>query len=303
MTAFLYLGQNCRCANRIPDIYSRGNLIVEGAKQLRTFFNVADLSLPVMVEHVGAEWQQGVIIRYQGFPHFHWLQSQTGTGAFWVRDKRYELAPGMGILIAPGVPHRYEPIGNEPWQVRFATFQGSLVDDLQKQMVNSEFVLIEASDAQVYERLHETLLTRLGHEPADDLAISAAAYQLLLCLTRHQKQTIDQHQPDFQQYVGPAIAYMQEHLAEDISISQLAAMLSVSTQYLNRVFNRLVQQTPSEYLTQIRISHAKKLLVSQKYLKINVVAEQSGYADPAYFGKVFKKQTGVSPLNYRHWQT
>ena len=96
---------------------------------------------------------------------------------------------------------------------------------------------------------------------------------------------------------------MQEHLAEDISISQLAAMLSVSTQYLNRVFNRLVQQTPSEYLTQIRISHAKKLLVSQKYLKINVVAEQSGYADPAYFGKVFKKQTGVSPLNYRHWQT
>jgi len=155
----------------------------------------------------------------------------------------------------------------------------------------------------VYERLHETLLTRLGHEPADDLAISAAAYQLLLCLTRHQKQTIDQHQPDFQQYVGPAIAYMQEHLAEDISISQLAAMLSVSTQYLNRVFNRLVQQTPSEYLTQIRISHAKKLLVSQKYLKINVVAEQSGYADPAYFGKVFKKQTGVSPLNYRHWQT
>lgn len=35
-----------------------------------------------MVEHVVAEWQQGVIIRYQGFPHFHWLQSQTGTGAF-----------------------------------------------------------------------------------------------------------------------------------------------------------------------------------------------------------------------------
>lgn len=40
-----------------------------------------------------------------------------------------------------------------------------------------------------------------------------------------------------------------------------------------------------------------------KIFKINVVAEQSGYADPAYFGKVFKKQTGVSPLNYRHWQT
>ncbi|HBV57206.1 MAG TPA: histidine kinase, partial [Weissella confusa] len=107
---------------------------------MRTFYNIADLSLPVMAEHLGAEWNQGVIIRLQGFPHFHWLQTKSGMGAFWVRDKRYELSPGMGILIAPGVPHRYEPLGKRPWQVRFATFQGQLVDDLLKQMVNSEFV-------------------------------------------------------------------------------------------------------------------------------------------------------------------
>ncbi|MFR6559882.1 MAG: hypothetical protein ACLUQY_07535 [Weissella confusa] len=48
-----------------------------------------------MAEHLGAEWNQ-IIIRHQGFPHFHWLQAQSGWG-FWVRDKRYELSPGMGI--------------------------------------------------------------------------------------------------------------------------------------------------------------------------------------------------------------
>ena len=53
---------------------------------MRTFYNIADLSLPVMAEHLGAEWNQGVIIRHQGFPHFHWLQTQSGMGAFWVHQ-------------------------------------------------------------------------------------------------------------------------------------------------------------------------------------------------------------------------
>ena len=96
---------------------------------------------------------------------------------------------------------------------------------------------------------------------------------------------------------------MQNHFAENMSIAEVAEDLSVSTQYLNRVFKRLVQQTPNEYLTQIRISNAKKLLISQRHLRVEAVANLSGYQDPTYFGKVFKKQTGVSPLNYRQWQT
>lgn len=278
-------------------------VIVSMGVIMRTFYNIADLSLPVMAEHLGAEWNQGVIIRHQGFPHFHWLQTQSGMGAFWVRDKRYELSPGMGILIAPGVPHRYEPLGKRPWQVRFATFQGQLVDDLLKQMVNSEFVLVEATEAKLYAALHEQLMQQLATDPVDDLAVSTTAYRLLLGLTRQQKQTIDQHQPDYQHYVGPAITYMQNHFAENMSIAEVAEALSVSTQYLNRVFKRLVQQTPNEYLTQIRISNAKKLLISQRHLRVEAVANLSGYQDSTYFGKVFKKQTGVSPLNYRQWQT
>ena len=177
------------------------------------------------------------------------------------------------------------------------------MDDLLKQMVNSEFVLVEATEAKLYAALHEQLMQQLATDPVDDLAVSTTAYRLLLGLTRQQKQTIDQHQPDYQHYVGPAIAYMQNHFAENMSIAEVAEALSVSTQYLNRVFKRLVQQTPNEYLTQIRISNAKKLLISQRHLRVEAVANLSGYQDPTYFGKVFKKQTGVSPLNYRQWQT
>jgi YesN/AraC family two-component response regulator len=220
-----------------------------------------------------------------------------------VRDERFVLKAGQGILIAPGVPHRYEPIGNQEWLVRFATFQGTLVDDLKQQMLNTEYVFVNETYGAEYVTLHEQMLTLLDNENHDMLDVSAVAYRLLLGLTRSTRSAIDPNQPEYEQYVAPAIAYMQEHFAEPMLIGDIADFLRVSPQYFNRVFRRLIQQTPTEYLTQLRISHAKKLLISQRHLLVETVAELSGYQDPGYFSKIFKKQTGVSPLNYRRWQT
>ena len=61
--------------------------------------------------------------------------------------------------------------------------------------------------------------------------------------------------------------------------------------------------SPQEYLLQVRISHAKKLLVSQKHLRVVAVANESGFRDAAYFSRIFKRETGVTPINFRKWQT
>jgi transcriptional regulator GlxA family with amidase domain len=95
---------------------------------------------------------------------------------------------------------------------------------------------------------------------------------------------------------------MEAHYGEPIKISDLAAAVHVSPQYLSRTFKRFINQSPGQYLLGLRINRAKTLLVSQKHLMISAVADAVGIPDQAYFSNVFKRETGVTPLNYRKWQ-
>lgn len=67
--------------------------------------------------------------------------------------------------------------------------------------------------------------------------------------------------------------------------------------YLNRIFRQATGKTIFQYLTEVRISHAKELLGTTA-LKISQISERVGFSDESYFSKVFKKTTGMTPMNY-----
>lgn len=92
--------------------------------------------------------------------------------------------------------------------------------------------------------------------------------------------------------------YMQEHLAEEVSLSVLAEEFHLSAQYISQLFKNEIGVNFLSYLTNIRIENAKKLLLSTS-LSIAEVSEQSGYGDYRVFTKVFKKSEGVTPSQFR----
>ena len=92
--------------------------------------------------------------------------------------------------------------------------------------------------------------------------------------------------------------YLQEHLAEDISLSVLAEEFHLSSQYISQLFKSEIGVNFLAYLTNIRMEKAKKLLLSTA-LSIAEVSEQSGYGDYRVFTKVFKKSEGITPSQYR----
>lgn len=74
---------------------------------------------------------------------------------------------------------------------------------------------------------------------------------------------------------------------------------SFSTEYLKRIFRQEMGVTPRQYLTEIRLENAAKILSNENTgLNISQVARQCGYNDPLYFSKLFKRKYGVSPKNY-----
>ncbi|MBW4081499.1 response regulator [Paenibacillus sp. S150] len=96
-----------------------------------------------------------------------------------------------------------------------------------------------------------------------------------------------------------ATAYIDEHLLEDVTLARTAEQIHVSVSHLSRLFLKETGQHFNEYVT------AKKMLLARKLLrdsnrKVYEVAEELGYANPHYFSKLFKDDTGLTPLEFRN---
>jgi two-component system, response regulator YesN len=103
-------------------------------------------------------------------------------------------------------------------------------------------------------------------------------------------------------YVGiikQAKEYIDQHYTDpNLMLNEVAAQVNLSSSYFSVIFSQETRQTFKECLTEIRIKKAKELLRTTT-LKSVEIAYQIGYSDPHYFSFVFKKNTGLSPAEFR----
>jgi two-component system, response regulator YesN len=93
--------------------------------------------------------------------------------------------------------------------------------------------------------------------------------------------------------------YLRSHFQEDINLQDIADRFFLNRDYISRKFKQEFNETITDYLTKIRIEKAKELL-GNPTKKIYEIAYQVGYQNEKYFSKVFKKQTRVTPNEYRN---
>jgi len=99
--------------------------------------------------------------------------------------------------------------------------------------------------------------------------------------------------------VHQAKAYIEDHCDNSgLSLNEVAAQVNLSPSYFSAVFSQENGETFRDYLTRVRIERAKELLRTTN-LKCFEVAYQSGYSDPHYFSYIFRKNTGISPQQFR----
>ncbi|SFR84532.1 helix-turn-helix domain-containing protein [Anaeromicropila populeti] len=92
--------------------------------------------------------------------------------------------------------------------------------------------------------------------------------------------------------------YMEENYKKDISLDEVSRIVDISPYYFSKLFKEETGENFIEYLTNIRIEVAKKLLRNSD-LSIKNICMDTGYSDPNYFSRIFKKQVGVTPTEYR----
>lgn len=91
---------------------------------------------------------------------------------------------------------------------------------------------------------------------------------------------------------------IEQRYNENISVAKISEEIYLTPNYISMIFRQESGETITEYLVNVRMEHAKRLLTTTD-LKILEIAEKVGYEDPHYFSKAFKKHTGVHPKTYR----
>lgn len=98
--------------------------------------------------------------------------------------------------------------------------------------------------------------------------------------------------------IEKAKTYIDENFKKDISLDMVSREVDISPYYFSKLFKQETGNNFIEYLTAIRLRHARELLQNSQY-SIKEVCVESGYSDPNYFSRIFKKSEGVTPSEFR----
>lgn len=104
--------------------------------------------------------------------------------------------------------------------------------------------------------------------------------------------------PDFDENMQKAVAFINENLCGDLSIRSISKNINVSKSVLYKRFHACFNCTVSEYINTRRVEKSIELL-TRTDLSIEEISQKVGFASASYFSKIFKKEKGVSPLNYK----
>lgn len=98
--------------------------------------------------------------------------------------------------------------------------------------------------------------------------------------------------------IEDAKIFLQQHLDEDIPLERAAIQARMSAYHFNRIFSRIVQRSPHQYLLELRLHHARHLLKDTGE-DIESIAYLCGFNSLQHFSHAFKAKTGLSPTQFR----
>lgn len=131
----------------------------------------------------------------------------------------------------------------------------------------------------------------------------ASSFNNILLLVSRQQQNGENYTVTIPEEIEMAVSYFNENYNTKISVAQYAESLHISTNWFIRNFKQHMKMSPAQYLLSLRMVNAQSLLENTDYsvgeIAEGEIAEIVGYDNQLYFSRVFKKEYGISPAQYR----
>jgi len=162
-----------------------------------------------------------------------------------------------------------------------------------KNMLHLNRIDLAKSEYILNSMLHEFSLKEPGYEQF----LKNKLEEIIIFLSRKYSQ-ISVPKAKSLVRIGKAIDFIEKNFQNNIYVQELAELSFMSTRNFQRIFKEATDISPNDYLLEMRIQHASKLL-TETDSAIYDISGQVGIVDWFYFSKAFKKKFGVSPLKYR----
>ena len=227
------------------------------------------------------------------------LYVANGKTHFWFDGKKEIVSAGHMVLYKPEEIQKYVYYLEDNPEVFWIHFTGSDVKNiLEYHGISLDEHVFYCGVLPDYKALfrkiiQELQLCRYGYED-----YIASLFNDILLLVDRQQHEQKKATGNVQEQIERAAAYFNENYNTKISIDDYAESLHISTNWFIHNFKQYAGMSPAQYILSLRMVNAQSLLERTTY-NIKEISEIVGYENPLYFSRVFKKEIGKSPAQYR----
>lgn len=255
----------------------------------------------------------------QQFLHYHDCLElnmiERGEGSYIINGKKYPISPGDIFVINNREPHM--AVHKEMLDMTVLVFD---IELLWRNKGISQFLTpflsrkekfshrIVGNNNLYYEQMADVFSKLSGEyqeqEKGWQISVEAMLMYLLTLIYRSydKNQELDEEPDNFQimyTRISAVFDYIEANFKESIALSTLAELVSISPHYLCKCFKKITGRTIFEYIEQMRVRYSCFLLqTTQK--PVMEIALESGFNTVSYYNRIFKKNVGMTPKEYRN---
>lgn len=238
--------------------------------------------------------------RHEGSEQNILIYCTEGQGWFSVNGVRQEVKKEQFFIIEAALPHTYAASEADPWSIYWLHFTGEK-SHLFRSIYNKVYSIDAAPEARFKDRiiLFEEIFQNLemGYS-IENLEYTTLCLWHFIASFRFLSQYREVNKEKKGDIIQKAIQYMKNNLPQKLSLEDIAGHVGYSPSHFGQVFLKKTGQTPLNYFNQLKIQKACQLLDFSE-LKIKEIAEELGFYDQYHFFKVFFKQIGEPPTQYK----
>ena len=266
---------------------------------------------PFSIYHI-ANVKRSFQIPVHWHDEFEIIYVKSGFLTVSISGENYIGKPGDAFVVSPGNLHF---MGSQTGNVDYFTFlfplkyisfrTDDILDDKLLEPLNSGHLMISPEIEDTVKEQCEQLVEIYGAKKEESqskitVQIKTKIILLQFILELWKKGFIVENDTGGKNTVEKEmVSYIQQNFTGKILLKEFGEQFHLSEKYISRYFKEHFHITISQYVTYLRLEHAKQLLQDTD-IPVTEVAMQSGYQNVSYFIRSFKKTYGMSPLKYRN---
>jgi len=222
-----------------------------------------------------------------------------GEGVLETTSDRYQIKPGMILIIRPNVWHRYRPVKSKGWKEHYIGFYG----DFAARLIEKNAQLNKSPVIQV--GFHESILgnfleviSRVRSERPGYQQISAGLVMQILGQIIALIKNRNFYDSPIESTIQKSCLIIRDNMHQTLKIKDLAMELGVNYSLFRKSFKKYTGLSPNQYHLALRIKQASFQLANTNF-SIKEISFNLGFCSVFYFSKIYKEKTGLSPSEYR----